>query len=79
MNDRLPPPPLEPEGVEGDDGEASEEDGAGNAQLERGVDGERVFRSGFLFKKQERRKVGSSVGYPPLRLGTQAALTHLSL
>ena len=35
---------------------ASEEERPG--ELERGMEGERVVKSGFLYKKQERRKVG---------------------
>lgn len=30
---------------------------AGQGELERGMEGERVLRSGYLYKKQEKRKV----------------------
>jgi hypothetical protein len=34
------------------------DDNEGGVNVERGMDGERIFKTGFLIKKQERRKVG---------------------
>lgn len=40
-----------------DEGEESEEVEKEGGDLQRGMEGERVLKSGYLFKKQERRKV----------------------
>ena len=56
---------VEEEGAEdgdGDgDGEGEESDDAEvqGGELQRGMEGERMVKSGFLYKKQERRKVSS--------------------
>ena len=58
---------LEEEGEGGEMGEAEGEsgsdveDGAGQ-ELQRGMEGERVVRSGYLLKKQERRGVSLKTG-----------------
>jgi hypothetical protein len=46
------------EGEEGEEGEESEEVEKEGGDLQRGMEGERVLKSGYLMKKQERRKVG---------------------
>lgn len=54
---------VEPlEGVEEEDdgegeGDAESDEGEGGGELARGMEGERVVKSGYLMKKQERRKV----------------------
>ena len=45
------------EGEEGEEGEDSEEVEKEGGDLQRGMEGERVLKSGYLMKKQERRKV----------------------
>jgi len=40
---------------EGEDSEEVEKEGG---EMQRGMEGERVMKSGYLMKKQERRKVG---------------------
>lgn len=46
------------EGDDEDDGSEDEEVGLGTGgEMRRGVEGERVVKSGYLSKKQERRKV----------------------
>jgi len=54
MDERNHHPPPDESPVVADEDESDEE---GGAELERGMDGERIFKSGFLIKKQERRKV----------------------
>lgn len=46
------------------EGSGSEDDlqGQGQGDLARGMEGERVVKSGYLWKKQERRKVSRLVG-----------------
>ena len=46
---------VEEEGGEEEEGSGSDVEGGG--ELERGMEGERMVRSGYLAKKQERRKV----------------------
>ena len=48
---------LEDVEEEGDEGEESEEVEKEGGDLQRGMEGERVLKSGYLMKKQERRKV----------------------
>lgn len=49
------------EDVSDEDVDAAERKGQG--ELERGMEGERVVRAGYLYKKQEKRKVGRRVWY----------------
>jgi hypothetical protein len=51
----------EVEGDEEGEGSGSEDEvrGEGGKELQRGMEGERVIKSGYLYKKQERRKVSS--------------------
>jgi len=50
----------EGEGTDEDFGEGEQGVGASTGELARGMEGERVVKSGFLWKKQERRKVGTA-------------------
>jgi hypothetical protein len=46
---------------EGEDvSDEEEQEKVGQGELERGMEGERVLRSGYLYKKQEKRKVSCS-------------------
>jgi hypothetical protein len=47
---------VEEEGGEEEEGSGSDVEGGG--ELESGMEGERMVKSGYLSKKQERRKVG---------------------
>lgn len=51
---------VEEEGddAEGDESEEVEKEGG---DLQRGMEGERVLKSGYLLKKQERRKVPDTI------------------
>lgn len=49
---------------DGDEGEESEDVEVEGGDLQRGMEGERVLKSGYLFKKQERRKVCSQKVVP---------------
>jgi hypothetical protein len=63
------------EGVDEDgdgEGSGSEEEGVNvkvGKELQRGMEGERMLKSGYLFKKQEKRKVSGreSGALPPTR------------
>jgi hypothetical protein len=56
------------EGVDEDgdgEGSGSEEEGVNvkvGKELQRGMEGERMLKSGYLFKKQEKRKVSGGPG-----------------
>lgn len=56
------------EGVDEDgdgEGSGSEEEGVNvkvGKELQRGMEGERMLKSGYLFKKQEKRKVSGGSG-----------------
>lgn len=56
-----------------EDDEASDDEGA--AANPEGMDGERVFKSGFLIKKQERRKVGICGDCADFRFGRRSGLS----
>jgi hypothetical protein len=46
-----------------DEGEESEEVEKEGGDLQRGMEGERVLKGGYLLKKQERRKVSLASGF----------------
>lgn len=52
--------PVEDVTEGGGDGDDSDEDAGANAELERGAE----IKSGFLIKKQERRKVRLALAIP---------------
>jgi hypothetical protein len=64
-------PPVEIDEAELDDVEEEADDGEGEdseevekegGEMQRGMEGERVLKSGYLLKKQERRKVSPRFG-----------------
>ena len=58
-----------------DEGDESDEMDGGGGELQRGMEGERVLKSGFLLKKQERRKVSSlPMVHADTRLGSVGGL-----
>lgn len=48
---------MEGEGEEGDEGSEEGEMEGDGGELRKGMEGERVLKSGYLMKKGERRKV----------------------
>lgn len=56
--------------LEEGEGSASEDELQGQVQgdLARGMEGERVVKSGYLWKKQERRNVSQPCSLPPAQL-----------
>ena len=57
FGDELELEDVEEEGAGGEEEEGSGSEVEGGAELERGMEGERMVKSGYLAKKQERRKV----------------------